>query len=650
MCLGLFALNAWICRELFTAEFLNNLSSNDGAFISIARFFRDHGTGGGWFPWFNAGMPIENAYQPLLPSLGAIASWLSGWPIARAFHFVLALAYCCGPPGLALFAWGMSRSLFAAFAAGLTFSLTSPAAWLIPALRVGFEGHWGALRLYNLIHYAEDPHNLALALTPFALFFLFRAMTAGGPLNFAGAVLFSASVVAVNAFGAVDVAIGGACLALVYGRRAAAALSGVGVAAYCLISPWLPPSLIERMRHDQWGARGYIKSGLAAALGMAVALGCFAALWYFGRRLKSPFERFAILFGFWMLLIPLAGFVANVSIVPQPWRFQLELELAACLLLACVCARIPWRAVTVAALCLVGIRQAVVFRQFAQSLVTPIDITRTIEYKVDRWIGENLPGRRSLIAGDPEYLFNVFSDSPQMAAAHEPTAPNFTQLVAIFAIYTGLNAGDHDAEYSVLWLKAFGNAAVYVAGEKSREYYHAIAHPHKFDGLLPVLWHDEDDTVFGVPARSASLAHVVPVSAIPSRQPIHGLDVDPIRPYVAALDDPSLPLAEMTWRGTSGIRIRAPMKRGQAVSVQINYAPGWRARVSGREIPVRKDGIGLVALEPGCDGDCEIDMEYGPTAETWVCRGLSVMSILALGLILVRAVRVRAVRVRVVRG
>jgi hypothetical protein len=95
----------------------------------------------------------------------------------------------------------------------------------------------------------------------------------------------------------------------------------------------------------------------------------------------------------------------------------------------------------------------------------------------------------------------------------------------------------------------------------------------------------------------------------------------------------------MTWQGTSRISIRAPMKRGQAVSVQINYAPGWRARVAGREIPVRKDGIGLIYLQPGCEGACEIEMEYGPTREAWVCRGVSLLSALALGLVFIRPMR-----------
>jgi hypothetical protein len=35
----IFALNAWICRELFTADFVNNLLSNEGIFAALGRFF-----------------------------------------------------------------------------------------------------------------------------------------------------------------------------------------------------------------------------------------------------------------------------------------------------------------------------------------------------------------------------------------------------------------------------------------------------------------------------------------------------------------------------------------------------------------------------------------------------------------------------------
>ena len=633
----LFALNAYVCRELFVIEFLNNLSSNDGAFISLARFYRDHGTGNGWFLWFNGGMPIENAYQPLLPALAAIVGKLSGWPIGRAFHFVLAFFYCCGPVTLFWFAWEWSRSMAGGLIAGLAYSLASPAELLIPILRIPFRGQWGALRLYNLIRYAEDPHIVALTLLPLALLFLRRAMVRRNGTNVIAAIVFSASVVLTNAFGAVDLAIGGVCTALAV-NRGLGVLVAIGAAAYLWVSPWLPPSLIDRMRQDQWGARGYFHSGTQAWLAVLLVVIAVALLWLAAQRLQSTLERFSLLFAFWMCLIPLGFFLLNLTLVPQGSRYQLEMEMALCLCFACmgarICARIPGRSAAFAVILMGGVWQTILYRQYARTLIQPVDITGTIEYKVDQWLDVNLRGERAMIAGDPEYLYNVFSDNPQMIGGHEPTAPNWEQLVGVYMIYTGDGAGENDAGYSLLWLKAFGNQAIYVPGEKSRENYHGVAHPHKFDGVLPVLWHEEDDTIFAVPQRSRSLAHVIPKSAIVARAPRNGVDVDPLRPYVRALDDASLPLAELRWettaRATIHAGIHARMRRDQALSVQVNFAPGWRASLQGRQIPVRRDGIGLLVVEPDCTGVCDIQLEFRPNAMAWICRACSLLATLAM--------------------
>lgn len=217
-----------------------------------------------------------------------------------------------------------------------------------------------------------------------------------------------------------------------------------------------------------------------------------------------------------------------------------------------------------------------------------------------------------------------------MSGGHEPTVPNLVDRLAIYELYTDDGAGDHAAEYSTIWLKAFGNSAITVPGVKSRENYHPFAHPHKFDGLLPVLWHEEDDTIFGVPQRSGSLAHVVPRSAIVARAPLHGADVEPVRPYIAALDDPALPLASLKWEGPSRARITAGMTAGQVISVQESYAPGWRAAVGIREVPISKDGIGLIVIDPHCQGPCEVNLWYGVSTEAWLCRILSAVAILYL--------------------
>src|SRR5882672_3167111 len=93
-CVALLVLNFYICRELFSIEFIANLDSNEGVFVALSRFFRENFTDQRWFPLFNCGVPIENAYQPLLPVLAAATGWVSGWSVEHAFHFVLALTYC----------------------------------------------------------------------------------------------------------------------------------------------------------------------------------------------------------------------------------------------------------------------------------------------------------------------------------------------------------------------------------------------------------------------------------------------------------------------------------------------------------------------------------------------------------------------------
>jgi hypothetical protein len=211
------------------------------------------------------------------------------------------------------------------------------------------------------------------------------------------------------------------------------------------------------------------------------------------------------------------------------------------------------------------------------------------------------------------------------------------QRVAVFIVYTGLNAGSHDAEDSIFWLKAFGVHTVYVPGSASREHYHPIANPHKFDGLLPVLWHDEDDTIFAVPQRSGSMAHVIPREALVTRQPIHGLDLDPARAYVAALDDPSLPLARLNWTSPSRAVIDAGMTRGQLVSVQETWMNGWQATANGQAVRVFGDKLGLIVIDPNCSGPCHIDLSFGLTTEGWIVRGLSLtVTFLALMALVVR--------------
>jgi hypothetical protein len=380
------------------------------------------------------------------------------------------------------------------------------------------------------------------------------------------------------------------------------------------------------MARNAWTARGSYHAGLGAYAAEATLVLSFLLIWFATRRLTSSFERFVLLFAPWMLFIPIADIDWKITIVPQANRYLLELDMAACLLFAVVTSRLlshspkPARIALSAVLVLLTIHQARSYRNFAHDLIRPVDVTKTTEYKLTQWTDRTLPGERTMVGGDTQWVFNVWSDNPQLGAGHEPTAPNFVQQVAVYAIYTGQNAGSRDAATSILWLKAFGATSISVPGPDTREYLHPFTNPFKFEGLLPVLWHEDGDTVYGVPMPSRSLAHVIPAEAVVRREPVNGLDTDPVVDYVSALDNASLPQTQIDWTGPSRALIRARMKRAQVISVQVTYNPAWRANSAGRPLTVRKDGLGLVVIEPGCEGDCEVNLYYGATPETWFCR------------------------------
>jgi hypothetical protein len=214
-------------------------------------------------------------------------------------------------------------------------------------------------------------------------------------------------------------------------------------------------------------------------------------------------------------------------------------------------------------------------------------------------------------------------------SGHTPFNPNFwVEEAAVYAIYSDANAGTRGAEVSTLWLKAYGCDAIYVPGPMSRSDSKPFDHPRKFDGVLPVLWRIEDDTIYSVPERTKSLAHVVPESAIVKRQPIHGLDIDEVAGYVAALDDASLPADVMAWPDPNHGHIDTALRPGQVLSIQSTYDKGWIATANGKPAPVTRDAIGMSVVHAACDGACSIDFIFDGGFERKLCRALSLLTFL----------------------
>ena len=118
-----------------------------------------------------------------------------------------------------------------------------------------------------------------------------------------------------------------------------------------------------------------------------------------------------------------------------------------------------------------------------------------------------------------------------------------------------------------------------VFGSRSEEFWKPYAHPTKFEGLLPVLWREDDVTIYRIPQRTASLAHVVPESAIVLRKPGGARDIGALEAYGAALDDPALPAAGLQWEGRNRIRIAARTPcRGRPCRSRFHSIPAGTPR------------------------------------------------------------------------
>jgi hypothetical protein len=625
----LLLLNLWIAKELLLHEYVNQMGSIEGTHISISRWVLENWRDLTWFPVWYGGIPYQNSYPPLHHWLTAALAGLTGFSPARSYHAVTGLFYAAGPVTLFLLARRLSSSTPYGFGAGLMYSLVSPSIWLMRTIREGASSLWQPRRLQVLIQYGEGPHIASVTLLPLALLLLIVAFERRRPVWWLLAAAGLASVVLTNWLGGLALAVAVACWLLTsesgawWTRWLTASL--VGLCAYLLAAPWLPPSVVDTVLRNERYVSGQLTPGRwKFALAGAVV---FGACFWLMRRLRTPGPlRFAVLFLLPMAALPLADDWAGVRLMPQPHRYHIEMELALTLTASLGAktlldrVRFRWRRLLAGVLLLLCLYPIPRYRHHARWLARPLDVRTTLEYREAKWLANNVTARRVSMPGSVMFWLNVFTDIPQFGGGFDQGVVNPLWTALHYQVLTGENAGECEGELAVLALRAFGVDAVGVSGPRSSEFYKPFRNPGKFEGLLPAIWREGDDAIYQVPSRSTSLAHVILPRHLPERTPASGLDMDPLRAYIAALEDPSLPEARMRWLNRHTAEIDASLERGQIVSVQITYHPGWSATLSGAPLRLYPDKIGQMVIEPECEGDCRVLLHYNGGPEMILAR------------------------------
>lgn len=644
-CLLIFLIAAALVRPLFKAKYTDRWESIESTFVADGRFLNEHWPHPRWQPLWYCGTRFDYIYPPAIRYGTALAARI--WIPVKAYHVYTAFWYCMGIAGVYLFVRLMQGSRGAAWIAALATATLSPCYLIAPDWR-GDAPWLMPQRLGVLVRYGEGPHMSALALLPLALAFAARALPGKRPASLALAALFSALVVSHNFYGATALAMLFPILVwsvwVTYGGRAVwLRAAGIAALAYGLTAFWLVPSYF-RITAENLRLVSEPGNAWSTAVAAAAALAFAAATLRLARgkpgKCYPVFLSGGVLF---FALNVLGNRYWGFRVVGEPGRLYPELDLLLILAAAELLRRLwnrgrAWTAAA-AALAALAFSPAYVYVTHAWSDFRPDpDYTQRVEYRMADWMARNLPHARALASGSVRFWYNTWHDLAQVGGGSEQGLLNPNAVTAQWEILMG-----EAPEPAVLWLQALGADAVITHERHSQEVYHDFQHPRKFAGVLPLLHDDgQGNAIYRVPRRFPGLARVVETRRMESLEPPRTpQDIDRVRPYVAAIEQGPDSPASSRWEGTDAMRVRAAVGAGEAVLVQVTHDPAWRAYSAGVRLPVRRDALGFILIEPP-PGDHDLRLVFERPLENTIGACVTLASLAAVAALCLAGWRRRA--------
>ena len=593
---AVFALTCVLIAPLFRLEYLNNWASIESTWISDSRMLEEHLPHPAWQPLWYCGNRYDYIYPLGLRYAPALISKVTGVSTARAYHFYIGFIYAFGIAAIYWLVRTGSGSRWGALLAAAAVALLSPCFLLVKVIRYD-SLWWEPQRLHVLMTYGEGPHISALSILGAALAATFAALRNPKPALLGLAALLAALAVTHNFYGATSLAIfftlavWAAWLANP-GWAVILRAAAIVALAYGLCAFWLTPSYIRlTLQNLHWVSEPTSVPWRIAAV--AAMLVFFALSYRFARR--RPGATWAVfitgsatILSFYVLPF----FYFGDAVAANPGRLLPELDLACILIFVAVVVRI-WQVPRLRALAVLAV--VVAFLPAVRYLQHPWGpfpeagpLDQQYEYRVTRWVHENLPGERVLATGTLRYWYDAWFDNAQSDGLSLQGMQNQILPHAMWQVTAG-----NRTDLAKLWLQALGTDAVIVPDSTSPEHYHDFRNPEKFRGAFEALYDDHAGTViYRVPRSFPGIGRLIAAGSLTGLGPIRaGDDLDRLSRYVAVVEDPSRGPARVTWRGSDAFDVHAVVSPGEAILVQETYDPAWRVQANGRTVPVRRDPV-----------------------------------------------------------
>ncbi len=631
-----FLYTAILIRPYFKAKYTDKWASIESTFIADARFLVQHWPHPQWQPLWYAGTRFDYIYPPALRYGTAIVSKVTGfWPV-KAYHFYTAFFYAIGIAGVYLLIRIGSGSRGSAWLGAVATSLMSPIFLFMPRFR-GDAWMLQPQRLGVLVKYGEGPHMTALALIPIALAFAWLALERRRPWAIAMAGLFSAGVASNNFYGATALAVFYPILLWSFwitrqDRRILVPAAAIPVLAYGLTAFWLVPSYFkvtaENMKYvSEHGTTWSIWVALAVAVAFAVLTDKLAR-----NKPGATWEVFLAGCVVFFSLNVLGNFYFNFRVSGEPTRLLPELDMIYIMAIVWLL-RWMWLRRGIA---LRGLAVAIVVAAFATTLgyvrhawhMFPLwpDYQNRVEYRMTDWLWRNMPTARAYPTGSVRFWYDTWHDLAELGGGSDQGLLNGQVETAQWETTLGPNP-----QPSILWMQCMGVDAIYVSDKRSEEVFKDFLYPQKLAGLLPVLYDDQQGNVlYRVPRRYPALARVVETARLnAAKPPRFNDDVEYLAAYADVIEKgPDAPTT-LSWNGTDAFHVHAKLAPGQSLLVQETYDPAWHAWSAGRQLAIRKDVMGFMAIDAP-PGDQDVSVVFITPLENQVGRVVTVITLLAL--------------------
>jgi hypothetical protein len=618
--LAIFLLNVLLNWPLFLSGELPFRGSIEDNYIAIARFVSAHPNPWGWNPFQYCGLPTRFLYVPALPYLtAAFAHLMPHFDLAHIYRIIVSAATCAGPVAAYFFALHFTKSRRWSLIAALVYSLLSPSYGLFPAI----EKDRGIVQL---------PWRVQV------LALWIAARRRGYPPLLVAALLLAATPL-VNWVGAFALAM--ACVILLLASLGepefrAWRVCAAGGLGYLLACFWLTPTFIRTIVFN-WPtdsfsyhfdhAQHWLLAGMVAGvLVIRVLFRLFRGSFYFCFVTMAAFT-----FG-WIASV---FYLYGLDTIPESRRYAIEFELFLALALVEAARLAMQSSNSTVRLCAMGTGGVLLLAGMPQLWAyttqgwrgwMPVPREQTIEFHMAQWMADHPPEGRVFASGGLRFRLNSWFDLPQVGGGFETGLTNRMPWDLAYHVRTGKDSrpGRETAD-TLLQLKAMNTQYVVIHGPKSREYYRDYIHPERITAALTPLYHEEDDAIYGLPAR--------PLANLVSREELPGEDAAAkpwvLERYVAAMEDAARPVLQTRWLRTTAMAIDGAIPAGRLVAVRVNADPGWRAAQDGREIPIEADNLGFIVLRPAAVAATRIELEYRATAEPRIMAAVCALAWIA---------------------